>query len=106
MLMSWASRVAMRCFFQPGDDGGFAFPEHAVVYEQQVGLLGGGVFDGGAAGGYGSDDAVDVAAAFDLQAVGGVVLVKCRFAGWCGRRQAVRRGCPWGFLGSVAGSAG
>lgn len=68
-------------FFPAGDDGGFAFPEHAVVDEQQVGLLGGGVFDGGAAGGYGSDDAADVAAAFDLQAVGSVVLVSVGLQG-------------------------
>ena len=60
-------------FFPAGDGYGFAFPEEAVVDEQQLCALGGGKFDGGQAGGYGGGDFADVFRAFHLQAVGGVV---------------------------------
>ena len=59
--------------FPAGDGGGFAFPEHAVVDEQQLRALLCGTFDGGTAGGNGDNDFFNFFRAFDLEAVGCIV---------------------------------
>jgi len=49
-------------------------PEQAVVHEDGIGLRGDGRFDQRAAGAHAADDACNLGPAFDLQAVGAVVL--------------------------------